>query len=73
MINKNSVTFVDLYAQYSSIRAEVDDAISDTITNSSFIRGPQVDLFEKNFAEKQDLKLWFNGTPKCFCLKKPKL
>jgi dTDP-4-amino-4,6-dideoxygalactose transaminase len=46
------VLFVDLYAQYLALRKEIDTGISETIANSSFIRGPQVDLFEKNFSAK---------------------
>ena len=44
------VPFVDLYAQYKSIKAEVDDVISDVIENSYFIRGPYVDKFETMFS-----------------------
>ena len=61
----NSVAFVDLYAQYLALKEEIDDAISQTVRNSSFIRGSQVDLFEKNFAEKQDSQFCIscaNGT-----------
>ena len=56
MKTTNSVAFVDLYAQYLELKEEIDNAISYTVKNSSFIRGSQVDLFEKNFAEKQDTK-----------------
>ena len=50
---------------YSALQDEIDDAISDTITNSSFIRGPQVDLFENNFSTKDESKYCIscaNGT-----------
>ena len=62
---KSPIIFVDLNAQYSALKGEIDNAISQTVRNSSFIRGPQVDLFEKNFAEKQDTKFCIscaNGT-----------
>ncbi len=44
------VPFNDLHAQYRSIQPEVDAAIARTIRNSAFIRGPEVDAFERNFA-----------------------
>jgi dTDP-4-amino-4,6-dideoxygalactose transaminase len=45
-----SVPFMDLHAQYLTIKAEIDNAIADVIAKSAFIRGPQVEAFEKNFA-----------------------
>ena len=45
-----NVPFVDLYAQYLSIKSEVDAAIADVIAQSAFIRGPYVDTFEKEWA-----------------------
>lgn len=49
MITK--VPFVDLYAQYRTIKGEIDFVIADVIKNSSFIRGPYVDKFERMFAD----------------------
>ena len=46
-----SVKFVDLYTQYVSIKAEIDEAIETVIHESAFIRGRHVDAFEKNYAE----------------------
>jgi dTDP-4-amino-4,6-dideoxygalactose transaminase len=46
-----SVPFLELKAQLESIREEIDAAIHDTIDSSAFILGPQVELFEHNFAE----------------------
>lgn len=43
--------FVDLYAQYQTIRDEIDAAIASVIRESSFIRGPHVEEFENRFAE----------------------
>ncbi len=40
----------DLHAQYLSIKNEIDNAISDVIANSAFIRGPFVEKFEVEFA-----------------------
>jgi dTDP-4-amino-4,6-dideoxygalactose transaminase len=44
------VPFVDLYAQYLSIRPEIDAAIADVIAQSAYIRGAQVEKFEKDWA-----------------------
>jgi dTDP-4-amino-4,6-dideoxygalactose transaminase len=45
------IPFVDLYAQYLSIKSEIDAAIGQVIAQSSFIRGPFVDQFETRYAE----------------------
>jgi len=45
-----TVPFADLYAQYLSIKGEIDAAIADVIRTSAFIRGPHVQLFEESFA-----------------------
>ncbi len=45
------IPFVDLKAQYFSIKDEIDEAIQRVIINSSFIGGEEVKLFENNFAE----------------------
>jgi dTDP-4-amino-4,6-dideoxygalactose transaminase len=44
------VPFVDLYAQYQSIKPEIDEAIGTTIKNSSYIGGQAVKDFEVAFA-----------------------
>lgn len=62
---RNQIPFVDLYAQYASIRTEIDDAIKDVIYKSSFIRGEYVDQFEKSFANLTNTKYCIscaNGT-----------
>lgn len=46
-----TVPFVDLHAQYLTIKDEIDAAIADVISSSSFIRGPYVDRFEASFAD----------------------
>lgn len=43
--------FVDLYAQYQTIREEIDDAIASVIRESSFVRGRHVEEFERRYAE----------------------
>jgi len=45
------VPFVDLKAQYLSIKDEIDAAIQSVIDNTSFIMGADVFEFEKEFAE----------------------
>jgi dTDP-4-amino-4,6-dideoxygalactose transaminase len=44
------VPFVDLYAQYQSIKNDIDTAIGNTIKNSSYIGGQVIKDFERSFA-----------------------
>jgi dTDP-4-amino-4,6-dideoxygalactose transaminase len=44
------VPFVDLKAQRASIAREIDQAISSVLDSTAFILGPEVDLFEREFA-----------------------
>lgn len=46
-----NVPFNDLYAQYLSLKPEIDAAIAGTIENSAFVRGPEVEAFEENYAK----------------------
>ncbi len=46
----NSIKMVDLYGQYIKIKEEVDGAINNVITKSSFVKGEEVQLFEKELA-----------------------
>jgi dTDP-4-amino-4,6-dideoxygalactose transaminase len=48
---KTQIPFVDLYAQYQTIKDEINFVINDVIQKSSFVRGPYVDKFEQMFAE----------------------
>jgi dTDP-4-amino-4,6-dideoxygalactose transaminase len=50
------VPFVDLYAQYQSIKDEIDLVIYDVIKKSLFVRGFYVDKFEQMFAEAMERK-----------------
>lgn len=50
------VPFVDLHAQYLSIKSEIDTALADVIAKSAFIRGPQVDAFEAAWASTLGVK-----------------
>src|SRR6187397_310965 len=45
------VPFVDLHAQYLTLKPAMDRAIADVIAQSAFIRGPQVDAFEQAWAQ----------------------
>lgn len=56
MTTQNFVPFVDLHAQYLSIKGEVDAAIASVIRDSSFIRGPHVDAFESDFAAMHNIE-----------------
>ncbi len=48
------VPFVDLQAQYLSIKAEVDAAVQRVLDTSAFILGREVEAFERAFAEYVD-------------------
>jgi dTDP-4-amino-4,6-dideoxygalactose transaminase len=50
------VPFVDLHAQYLSIKSEIDTAVVEVIAESAFIRGPHVDQFEQNWARTLGVK-----------------
>jgi dTDP-4-amino-4,6-dideoxygalactose transaminase len=50
------IPFVDLHAQYLTIKPEIDAAIADVIANSAYIRGPHVDKFEKLWSEALGIK-----------------
>jgi dTDP-4-amino-4,6-dideoxygalactose transaminase len=51
-----SVPFANLYAQYLSIRPEIDAALAEVIRSSAFIRGAFVEAFESEFAAVCGLK-----------------
>jgi len=44
------VPFLDLKAQYYSIKHEIDFAIQKTLDNSTFVLGPDIEELEKEFA-----------------------
>jgi dTDP-4-amino-4,6-dideoxygalactose transaminase len=45
------IPFVDLKAQYRSIKDEIDEAIAHVLDSTQFILGEQVSAFESEFAE----------------------
>ncbi|MDR3609423.1 MAG: DegT/DnrJ/EryC1/StrS family aminotransferase [Ignavibacteriaceae bacterium] len=50
------VPFLDLKAQYNSIKNEVNPAIQNILDNTSFILGKSVAEFENNFAKALEVK-----------------
>ena len=54
-IFKMKIPFVDLKRQYQSIENEVQLAINQVIENTNFIKGEDVDIFEKRFSELIDI------------------
>jgi dTDP-4-amino-4,6-dideoxygalactose transaminase len=64
-VAKFKVPLVDLRAQYEGLRSEIDAAIRRVIETSSFILGPEVEAFEREFAaycETQFAVACGNGT-----------
>ena len=47
-----NVPFLDLKAQYHSIKEEIDDAIQSVIEESAFVRGRFVSRFEEEYAQE---------------------
>ncbi len=54
----NKIPFFDLKEGTRKIRVEIDEAVSRVIDNTSFILGPDLESFEKEFAA-------YCGTPYC--------
>ncbi|MGB3465849.1 MAG: DegT/DnrJ/EryC1/StrS family aminotransferase [Cyclobacteriaceae bacterium] len=50
------VPFVDLFAQYQTIKQDIDSAIQSVITETAFIGGKYVNEFNKNYAELYGVK-----------------
>lgn len=50
------IPFVDLKAQYLSIKSEIDEAISGVIRDTSFVGGAYVKKFEESFARHMGAK-----------------
>ena len=67
------IPFVDLKAQYQSIKSEIDDAIRVVIENTSFIGGADVKAFEDNFGKLLDIEhvvSCANGTDSLYIIMK---
>ncbi len=50
------IPFVDLKAQYDSIKSEIDYAINQVIQDSAFIKGKYVEKFENEYSEIYGVK-----------------
>ena len=55
-MQKMKIPFVDLKAQYLSIKEDIDKAIQDVIDQSSFIGGAAIKQFESAFASYVGVK-----------------
>lgn len=67
------VPFVDLNAQYQSIKPDIDNAIQDVIAKTAFIGGEYVKKFEQEFAELYGVKhvvSCANGTDSLYIIMK---
>lgn len=51
-----SIPFVDLKAQYQSIKPEIDQAIQNVINETAFIKGKYVQRFEEGYAAAYGVK-----------------
>lgn len=51
-----TIKMVDLQRQYSRIKDEVDEAISEVIKSTAFINGPAVKRFQENFEKYLNVK-----------------
>jgi dTDP-4-amino-4,6-dideoxygalactose transaminase len=51
-----NIPFVDLHAQYLSIKEDIDKAIQDVITQTAFIKGSFVSKFETDYAALYNVK-----------------
>ncbi len=63
------IPFVDLKAQYESIKKEIDQAISNVILDSAFVGGKYLKNFEQNFSNYTGAKHCIgvgNGTEALF-------
>ena len=51
-----NIPFVDLKAQYQSIKEEIDSTIQNVINDTAFIKGKYVQKFEEEYAEVYGVK-----------------
>jgi dTDP-4-amino-4,6-dideoxygalactose transaminase len=68
-----NIPFVDLKAQYQSIKGEIDTAIENVISETAFIGGHYVKDFEKKFSELYGVKHCIsvgNGTDSLYIIMK---
>lgn len=55
----NRIPFVDLKAQYASIKHEILPAMEEVLETSAFVLGPSVSEFERSFAAAHDVRYVF--------------
>lgn len=68
-----NVSFVDLEAQYNSIKKEIDDAVHRILDKTAFIGGKEVEEFKKNFEALYDVDHCIpvgNGTDSLYIIMK---
>jgi dTDP-4-amino-4,6-dideoxygalactose transaminase len=68
-----NVPFVDLKAQYNSIKEDIDNAIANVISETAFVGGKYVEEFEQSFAELYGVKHCVsvgNGTDSLYIIMK---
>ena len=51
----SGVKFLDLRAQYQSIKPEIDEAVLGVLASSQYVLGPEVEAFEKEFAAAHEV------------------
>lgn len=51
-----NVPFLNLKAQYTNLKSDIDTAIQNVISETAFIKGKYVDQFEKEFASSYGVK-----------------
>ncbi len=51
-----TVPFLDLKAQYASIKNEVDEAVLRVLASTTYVLGPEVEAFEKEFAARHNVR-----------------
>jgi len=69
----NIIPFVDLKAQYRSIKEEINSAIQNVIQDTAFIKGKYVDKFEEDYAKAYGAKHCIgvsNGTDALYVVQK---
>jgi len=49
------VRFLDLRAQYRSIKSEIDEAVLHVLESSQYVLGPEVEAFEREFAAAHEV------------------
>jgi dTDP-4-amino-4,6-dideoxygalactose transaminase len=48
-----AIAFIDLHAQYESIKSEINDAVLGVLASGRYVLGPEVERFEHDFAKFQ--------------------